>query len=130
VTKAKPGSAQMGADGASALVSAIPLLASDADDVPDGLRIAGTGAFRRRPLLRRDSSVWRNGIVVLITNYYTSTAYKPVRKSQGFETGHGHEHHRRSRDRPARDGAAGCVHRLSILSASISPVSTASRSRS
>ena len=52
------------------------------------------------------------GAVVLITNYYTSTSVlaRPQDRA-GQRDGTRDEHHRRARDRPARHGAAGDLHR-------------------
>ena len=52
------------------------------------------------------------GAVTLITNYYTSTSYSPVRKiALASENRTCHEHHRRSGDGPTGHGVAGGVHR-------------------
>jgi K(+)-stimulated pyrophosphate-energized sodium pump len=116
VTKAKPGSALMGAVGASALVSAVLFWPATQMMFPDGLRIAGTARSATDLYFAALVGLALTGIVVLITNYYTSTAYKPVRKiAKASETGHADEHHRRSRNRSARDGAPVVFIGLSIL---------------
>ena len=52
------------------------------------------------------------GAIVLITNYYTSTSFSPVRKiALASETGHAHQHHRGACHRSAGDGVAGHLHR-------------------
>ena len=89
VTNAKPGPALMGAVGASALVSAILFWPATQMMFPDGLRIAGADRSATDLYLAALVGLALTSIVVLITNYYTSTAYRPVRKiAKASETGH------------------------------------------
>ena len=89
VTGAKPGTALMGAVGASALVSAVLFWPATHMMFPDGLRIAGAARSANDLYLAALVGLALTGIVVLITNYYTSTAYRPVRKiAKASETGH------------------------------------------
>ena len=85
-TKQKPGSALMTGVGVSAVVSAILFLpatfilfpaSSGAGPAPGGLYMAAV------------IGLVMTGVVVVITNYYTSTAYRPVRHiAKASETGH------------------------------------------
>ncbi|MFL6542175.1 MAG: sodium/proton-translocating pyrophosphatase, partial [Chthoniobacterales bacterium] len=89
VTSMKPGTALMGAVGASALVSAVLFWPATYLLFPDG--IAPGGIHRTANALYASALVGLalTFIVVLITNYYTSTAYRPVRKiAKASETGH------------------------------------------
>ncbi len=77
--------------GVSALISAVLLWPITASMFSGGdSTISGAALLREQPLRRaRSSACVMTGIVVLITNYYTSTAYSPVRKiAKASETGH------------------------------------------
>src|SRR4051812_19080712 len=89
VTNMKPGTALMGAVGASALVSAVLFWPATHMLFPNG--IAPGGIARSANALYASALVGLvlTFVVVLITNYYTSTAYRPVRKiAKASETGH------------------------------------------
>src|SRR3712207_95103 len=85
----KPGAALMGAVGASALVSAILFWPATHMMFPDTIR-TDAGTYTANGLyLAALVGLLLTGLVVLITNYYTSTAYRPVRKiAKASETGH------------------------------------------
>src|SRR5437764_3802120 len=85
----KPAGVLMSAVGMSALVSAILFWPATHRLFPNGVMIAG---FLRSPNDLYFASLiglLMTGIVVLITNYYTSTRYRPVQKiARASETGH------------------------------------------
>ncbi|MBA3961882.1 MAG: sodium-translocating pyrophosphatase [Chthoniobacterales bacterium] len=88
-SNAKPGNVLMGGVMASALVSAILFWPATHLLFPDGIIIAN--ALRTANDLYCASLVGllMTGIVVVITNYYTSMSYAPVRKiAKASETGH------------------------------------------
>ncbi len=87
--KGEPGNILMGAVAASAVVSAIFYWPATHWLFPQGVTIAG--------ILRSPTDLYfaslvglvMTAVVVLITNYYTSTAFAPVRKiAKASETGH------------------------------------------
>ena len=89
ITSMKPGPALMGAVGASALVSAILFWPATHMMFPNGITVGGTVRSANALYLAALIGLALTGIVVLITNYYTSTAYRPVRKiAKASETGH------------------------------------------
>ncbi len=89
VTSLKPGSALMGAVGASALVSAILFWPATHIMFPNGVEVAGIARSANALYLAALVGLVLTFVVVLITNYYTSTAYRPVRKiAKASETGH------------------------------------------
>ncbi len=89
LTSLKPGSALMGAVGASALVSAILFWPATHMMFPNGLTVSGVARSSTSLYFAALVGLALTGIVVLITNYYTSTAYRPVRKiAKASETGH------------------------------------------
>jgi K(+)-stimulated pyrophosphate-energized sodium pump len=89
VTALKPGTTLMGAVGASGLVSAILFLPVTQMMFPDGIVVAGETRSAMSLYIAALIGLLMTGIVVLITNYYTSTAYRPVRKiAKASETGH------------------------------------------
>ncbi len=89
LTSLKPGSALMGAVGASALVSAILFWPATQMMFPHGLTVSGVERSATSLYFAALVGLALTGIVVLITNYYTSTAYRPVRKiAKASETGH------------------------------------------
>ncbi len=89
ITTMKPGTALMGAVGASALVSAILFWPATHMLFPDGIVAAGIARSANALYASALVGLCMTFIVVLITNYYTSTAYSPVRKiAKASETGH------------------------------------------
>jgi len=89
VSGGKPGTVLMGAVGASALVSAILFWPATHYFFPDGVTIAGVAKTPTDLYAASLVGLFMTGIVVVITNYYTSTNYYPVRKiAKASETGH------------------------------------------
>jgi len=89
VSKAKPGAALMTGVGVAALVSAVLLWPINAMLFSGGVDIAGKHYSGGGLFLTTLIGLAMTGIVVLITNYYTSTAYSPVRRiAKASETGH------------------------------------------
>ena len=89
ITTMKPGAALMGAVGVSAIVSAVLFWPVTHMLFPEGITL--TGHVHSANALYASSLVGlvMTFLVVLITNYYTSTAYRPVRKiAKASETGH------------------------------------------
>src|SRR3954471_575511 len=85
----KPGSVLMGAVGASGLISAIFYWPATHWLFPDPITIGGLARSANDLYLASLVGLLMTGIVVVITNYYTSTAYAPVRKiAKASETGH------------------------------------------
>jgi len=85
----KPGTALMGAVGVSALVSAILFYPATHMMFPDGVSAGGLARSANALYLSALVGLVLTFVVVLITNYYTSTAYRPVRKiAKASETGH------------------------------------------
>ncbi|MGB8355921.1 MAG: sodium-translocating pyrophosphatase [Chthoniobacteraceae bacterium] len=85
----KPGSVLMGAVAASALVSAVFYWPATHMLFPEAIKIGNS--FRDATDLYMASLVGlvMTGVVVIITNYYTSTSFGPVRKiAKASETGH------------------------------------------
>ena len=85
----EPGAALMAGVGVAAAMSAVLLLPITYLLFGDGIDIGaahyGCGSLYFATLV----GLAMTGIVVLITNYYTSTAYSPVRKiAKASETGH------------------------------------------
>ncbi|PZR74457.1 MAG: sodium-translocating pyrophosphatase [Chthoniobacterales bacterium] len=89
ISGGKPGTVLMGAVGASALVSAILFWPATHLLFPKPVEIAGIARSANDLYFASLVGLLMTGIVVLITNYYTSTAYAPVRKiAKASETGH------------------------------------------
>jgi K(+)-stimulated pyrophosphate-energized sodium pump len=85
----KPGSVLMGAVGASGLISAILYWPATHWLFPNPVTIGGVGRSANDLYFASLVGLLMTGIVVVITNYYTSTAYAPVRKiAKASETGH------------------------------------------
>ncbi|MDQ2868967.1 MAG: sodium-translocating pyrophosphatase [Verrucomicrobiota bacterium] len=85
----KPAPALMGAVGMSALVSAVLFWPATHLLFPNGVIIAGAAHSANDLYFASLIGLAMTGIVVLITNYYTSTHYAPVRKiARASETGH------------------------------------------
>ena len=89
IAPGKPASVLMGSVGTSAAVSAVLFWPATHKLFPNGAMIAG---IQRTPTDLYFASViglLMTGIVVVITNYYTSMSYHPVRKiARASETGH------------------------------------------
>jgi K(+)-stimulated pyrophosphate-energized sodium pump len=85
-TRTRPGTALMAGVGVSSLVSAILFWPATKVLFPAGTTTAGTaGGLYLSALV----GLVMTAIVVLITNYYTSTSYSPVRRiAKASETGH------------------------------------------
>ncbi len=89
MTGLKPGAALMGAVGASALVSAVLFWPATHMMFPNGVAVAGIPRSANALYAAALIGLVLTGLIVLITNYYTSTAYRPVRKiAKASETGH------------------------------------------
>jgi len=95
ISGGKPATVLMGAVGASALVSAILFWPATHLLFPDGIMIRGVGGVGDVPHSANDLyfaslvGLLMTGVVVVITNYYTSTSFAPVRKiAKASETGH------------------------------------------
>ncbi len=85
----KPATVLMGAVGASGLVSAILFWPATHMLFPAEVIIGGKARSANDLYFASLVGLLMTGIVVIITNYYTSTAYKPVRKiAKASETGH------------------------------------------
>ncbi len=90
ISKSKPGTALMAGVGVSSLISAVIFYFATHQLFPaaltdkDGMVVTSNGLFCSALI-----GLVMTGVVVLITNYYTSTAYSPVRKiAKASETGH------------------------------------------
>ncbi len=93
VAKSKPGPALMMGVGVSTLISAVLLWPITARLFSGGVDIQHHDQLRHYTsfglYLAALAGLAMTGIVVVITNYYTSTAYSPVRKiAKASETGH------------------------------------------
>jgi K(+)-stimulated pyrophosphate-energized sodium pump len=85
----KPATVLMGAVGASALVSAILFWPATHQLFPNGLEIAGSVRSANDLYFASLIGLLMTGIVVVITNYYTSMNHRPVQKiARASETGH------------------------------------------
>src|SRR4051812_38317140 len=85
----KPATVLMGAVGASGLVSAILYWPATHMLFPNAVTIGGIDRSARDLYCASLVGLLMTGIVVVITNYYTSTKYAPVRKiARASETGH------------------------------------------
>ncbi len=89
VSPGKPATVLMGAVGTSALVSAILFWPATHMLFPVGVTIAGKLRSPNDLYFASLIGLLMTGIVVLITNYYTSMSYRPVQKiARASETGH------------------------------------------
>jgi K(+)-stimulated pyrophosphate-energized sodium pump len=93
VVRAKPATVLMGAVGMSALVSAILFWPATHQLFPNPVKITISGAVRDCTAtdfyFASLIGLLMTGVVVLITNYYTSMNYGPVQKiARASETGH------------------------------------------
>src|SRR6266700_2959998 len=85
----KPAGVLMGAVGMSALVSAVLFWPATHQLFPNGVEIAGKMRSPTDLYFASLIGLLMTGIVVVITNYYTSMHYKPVQKiARASETGH------------------------------------------
>jgi K(+)-stimulated pyrophosphate-energized sodium pump len=85
----KPGAVLMGSVGASALVSAILFWPATHLLFPDDVMIGGVARSANDIYFASLVGLLMTGVVVVITNYYTSTSFAPVRKiAKASETGH------------------------------------------
>jgi K(+)-stimulated pyrophosphate-energized sodium pump len=85
----KPANVLMGSVGTSALVSAILFWPATHQLFPDGLVIGGLQRSANDLYFASLIGLLMTGVVVLITNYYTSMSYRPVQKiARASETGH------------------------------------------
>ena len=89
IAPGKPASILMGSVGASALVSAILFWPATHHLFPNGVMIGGLQRSANDLYFASLIGLLMTGIVVLITNYYTSMSYEPVQKiARASETGH------------------------------------------
>jgi len=89
ISGGRPGTVLMGAVGASGLVSAILYWPATHLLFPAAVTIGGIARSAGDLYLASLVGLLMTGVVVLITNYYTSTRYAPVRKiAKASETGH------------------------------------------
>src|SRR5213594_2552983 len=85
----KPAGVLMGAVGMSALVSAILFWPATHQLFPNGVEIAGKMRSSTDLYCASLIGLIMTGVVVVITNYYTSMRYRPVQKiARASETGH------------------------------------------
>src|SRR5438045_2417005 len=85
----KPANVLMGAVGMNALVSAILFWPATHQLFPNGVEIAGKMRSPTDLYFASLIGLLMTGIVVVITNYYTSMHYRPVQKiARASETGH------------------------------------------
>ena len=86
---AKPATVLMGSVGAGALVSAILFWPATHLLFPEGVMIGGLMRSPTDLYLASLVGLLMTGVIVVITNYYTSMSYGPVRKiARASETGH------------------------------------------
>ncbi|PYJ07382.1 MAG: sodium-translocating pyrophosphatase, partial [Verrucomicrobia bacterium] len=89
ISGGKPATVLMGAVGASGLVSAILFWPATHMLFPGEVMINGVARSANDLYFASLVGLLMTGVVVIITNYYTSTAYAPVRKiAKASETGH------------------------------------------
>jgi K(+)-stimulated pyrophosphate-energized sodium pump len=89
MARAKPATVLMGAVGMSALVSAILFWPATHQLFPNGITIGGIQRSANDLYFASLIGLLMTGIVVVITNYYTSMSYRPVQKiARASETGH------------------------------------------
>jgi K(+)-stimulated pyrophosphate-energized sodium pump len=89
IAPGKPASVLMGSVGASALVSAILFWPATHHLFPNGVMIGGLQRSANDLYFASLIGLLMTGIVVLITNYYTSMSYEPVQRiARASETGH------------------------------------------
>ncbi len=112
ISGGKPATVLMGSVGASALVSAILFWPATHMLFPGDVMINGVARSANDLYFASLVGLLMTGIVVVITNYYTSTSLRAGPKNrQGFRNRPRHEYHCRPRHRPARHRAARRVYR-------------------
>jgi K(+)-stimulated pyrophosphate-energized sodium pump len=89
ISSAKPGATLMGAVATSALVSAVLFWPATHLLFPSDIMIAGVARSANDLYFASLVGLLMTGVVVVITNYYTSMSFAPVRKiAKASETGH------------------------------------------
>ena len=89
VVPGKPASSLMGGVVASAIVSAILFWPATHSLFPNGLTVGGVSRSADQLYFASVIGLVMTAVVVIITNYYTSTKYRPVQKiARASETGH------------------------------------------
>jgi K(+)-stimulated pyrophosphate-energized sodium pump len=89
IARGKPATVLMGAVASSALVSAILFWPATHQLFRKGAMVLGVHRSARDLYFASLIGLLMTGIVVVITNYYTSMSYRPVRKiARASETGH------------------------------------------
>src|SRR5947207_1528193 len=89
ISGAKPGATLMGAVGSSALVSAVLFWPATHLLFPTDVMIGGVARSANDLYFASLVGLLMTGVVVVITNYYTSMSFAPVRKiAKAAETGH------------------------------------------
>ena len=89
INRGKPATVLMGAVGASALVSAVLFWPATHLLFPSSVMIGGVARSANDLYFASLVGLLMTGVVVVITNYYTSTSFAPVRKiAKASETGH------------------------------------------
>ena len=89
IAPGKPASVLMGSVGTSGLVSAILFWPATHMLFPKGVVIEGLQRSANQLYFASLIGLLMTGVVVLITNYYTSMSYRPVQKiARASETGH------------------------------------------
>ena len=89
VARGKPASVLMGAVATSAIISAILFWPATHRLFPNGIMIGGIARSPTQLYLASVIGLIMTAVVVVITNYYTSTRYQPVQKiARASETGH------------------------------------------
>jgi len=89
LARGKPASVLMGAVATSAIISAILFWPATHRLFPNGITIGGVARSPTQLYFASVIGLVMTAVVVVITNYYTSTRYQPVQKiARASETGH------------------------------------------
>ena len=89
LARGKPASVLMGAVATSAIISAILFWPATHRLFPNGIMIGGIARSPTQLYFASVIGLVMTAVVVVITNYYTSTRYQPVQKiARASETGH------------------------------------------
>ncbi len=89
LARGKPASVLMGAVATSAIISAILFWPATHRLFPNGITIGGVARSPTQLYFASVIGLIMTAVVVVITNYYTSTRYQPVQKiARASETGH------------------------------------------
>jgi K(+)-stimulated pyrophosphate-energized sodium pump len=89
LARGKPASVLMGAVATSAIISAILFWPATHRLFPNGIMIGGIARSPTQLYFASVIGLIMTAVVVVITNYYTSTRYQPVQKiARASETGH------------------------------------------